>query len=111
MPVDLNPLWGCELMAVDLDLLRQRVELRFRKGMDHNTQLFRLTCEEVSDFRYTIGAETSGSGPWSWAEATAAEIVQLPDGRFRISFELWTESSEITIEAARASLELDQVVP
>jgi len=105
MPLNLDPLWASELLTVELDLIRQSVRLSFRVREDQEVELFRLTCEGVTDLRYI----NQIPGPWAYVEATEAEAEDLPDGRIRIRFEFWNDPSGLVIEAARAMLDLERV--
>ena len=92
-------------MNLDLDLLRQRVELSFRTRDGNDFQLFRLTCEAVTGFEYT----NEIPGPWAYVETTEAEAVDLADGQIQIRLEFYNDPSGLIVTAGRAALDREQV--
>jgi hypothetical protein len=100
MPPNLDPLWGSELLTVEVDVRRLSVALSFRAIDGPKAELSRLECEGVSDFRVFSDVP----GPWRVADVAEAEAEELSDGRVRVRLEFWGPESGIVVEADAATL-------
>src|SRR5690348_14593111 len=102
MVPNLDPLWASELLSIEVDVRRLSAAFSFRAIDDAQTELSRLQCEGVSDFRWFNGDVPP---PWRQCPVEEAEATETPDGRVRVRLEFWDTDSGITVEAETVTLD------
>lgn len=100
MPPNLDPLWASELLSIEVDVRRLWAALSFRAIDDAKTELSRLECDGVRDFRWFSAVP----GPWRQCPVEEAEAEETAEGRVRVRLEFWDTGSGITIEADAVTL-------
>jgi hypothetical protein len=102
MVPNLDPLWASELLSIELDVRRLSAAFSFRAIDDpsSSSELSRLQCEGVSDFRWF----SDFPGPWRQCPVEEAEAEETPNGRVRVRLEFWDTGSGITVEADAVTL-------
>ena len=100
MPPNLDPLWASELLSIEVDVRRLWAGLSFRAIDEAKTELSRLECDGVRDFRWFSDVPS----PWRQCPVEEAEAEETADGRVRVRLEFWDTGSGITIEADAVTL-------
>lgn len=100
MPPNLDPLWASELLSIELDVRQLSVAFSFRAIDDQQTELSRLECSGVSDFRWFSDVPA----PWRQCPVEEVEAEETPGGRVRVRLEFWDTGSGITLDAAAVTL-------
>jgi hypothetical protein len=88
-------------LSIELDVRRLSAAFSFRAIDDAETELSRLQCQGVSDFRWFSDLP----GPWRQCPVEEAEATETPDGRVRVRLEFWDTGSGITVEAEAVTLD------
>jgi hypothetical protein len=101
MVPNLDSLWASELLSIELDVRRLSVAFSLRAIDDASTELSRLHCEGVTDFRWFADVPA----PWRQCPVEEAEATETPDGRVRVRLEFWDTGSGITVEADAVTLD------
>jgi hypothetical protein len=101
MVPNLDPLWASELLSIELDVRRLSVAFSFRAIDDPQTELSRLQCDGVSDFRWFSDVPA----PWRKCPVEEAEATETLDGRVQVRLEFWDTGSGITVEADAVTLD------
>jgi hypothetical protein len=105
-----HPLWGAIVDGVEIDLLRQRVEIYLRlitKETKPEGIHRKLEFEDISDVRWF----TSILGPWSYAELTEIHVTRSPDGTVTTEIMLWSEDAGLSINAKSVRLDGVEMTP
>jgi hypothetical protein len=97
---NLDSLWASELLSIELDVRRLSVAFSLRSIDDASTELSRLQCEGVTDFRWFSDVPA----PWRQCAVEEAEATETPDGRVQLRLEFWDTGSGITVEADAVTL-------
>jgi hypothetical protein len=100
MPPDLDPLWASELLNIELDVRQLSAAFSFRAIDGSETELSRLECSGVRDFRWFSDVPA----PWNQCPVEEAEAEDTPEGRVRVRLEFWDTGSGITLDAETVTL-------